>query len=90
MSLVSVIVDLFKWLMEAAIQYNSTELGNAQLVDLLDALESLGIDVPFFDPTATGSPLNMSSVPQGATAQDTASTAAFKARHPELFKQEAE
>ncbi len=88
MDIVSIIALFFKWLFEAAIQYNATPEGDAALRDILDWLEALGIDVPFYTPTDETSPLDMPSVPQEATAQDVAVGAAFRARHPELFKQE--
>jgi hypothetical protein len=88
MALLGILVSLGKWVFEAAVQYNATPEGEAGLTDILDNLEAMGIDIPFYTPTTQDGSLNMSSVPQTATQSDVEFANAFRAKHPELFKQE--
>jgi len=78
------LVKLFKWLVEAAVEYARTDEGGAGLQEIADELEAEGIDIPFYEPSEQGEPLTMNSNPDDprAAAQQ---AAAFRAKHPELF-----
>ena len=90
MDIFSLLVLLFHWLMEAAVRYNATPEGEAALKDVLDGLEALGFDVPFYTPTdQQGAPLDMSAA-RAADSSDVEMAKAFQARHPELFPQEGQ
>jgi hypothetical protein len=84
----TIVIEVYHWVLDAAVAYNSTDEGATRLADIETRLEALGIDVPGFTPTVQGEPLDMNfSSPVNGVSQSVKAEA-FRQRHPELFNQE--
>lgn len=65
MDIFQIVVALFKWLLEAAVQHASTDEGEATLKSILDALEANGVDVPFYEPQQSSVDTQGAGQPEG-------------------------
>jgi len=88
MSYFGLIVSLVQWFWEAALSFNATPEGHSALVQIANEAEALGIDVPFFEPTQEGEPLDLGDVRAEDVEAVYDRARRFRDKHPELFANE--
>lgn len=79
-----ILTELIEWFVDAAVAYNHTDVGSARLMDLENRIEAAGIDIPGYEPSPAGEPLDLGNSTADPLS-DAQAAAKFKAKHPEIF-----
>lgn len=77
----NIVSEFVDFIYKAVVTYAASDEGRKELDDIAQAVENIGIDLPFWQPD--GEQLNVEDR-EGATDR----SMSFKDRHPELFPNE--